>query len=325
MMAELFYARFTKVDKDTGEFEAVLAEEALDKHNEIMDFDLSKPYFEKWSGEFQKVTEGESHGNLRAMHQREVAGKFTGVTFNDEAKQVIVKGVVIHPIHKVLLDTGCYTGLSIGGSKVKPDSSALSKWAKTPHKDKYYIAKPSEGSLVDSPAMYGARIIRKVGDVEEEFELVGGANEIEDKIFKYVQIVLEEKAKSVEKTEILEEEMTKEDIIAIVKEVVSEVQKETPVTKVEDKTGEILSNLQKETTTKFDSITTVLEDLKKSVDGIKSQIPAPSTVSVTEKKDDNVTKVDDKKEDTKPLTKVASADDALAFLSSQKGHKLAVV
>lgn len=128
----------------------VLAEEAPDRDNEIMDYAASKPYFEKWNSTFAEKTSGKSVGNLRAMHKPIAAGKFVNMAYDDDAKKVVVEALVVNDDEWKNVEEGVYTGFSIGarvvGKKVK--DAATGAWR--------YTADPYEGSLVDNPAMYGA-------------------------------------------------------------------------------------------------------------------------------------------------------------------------
>lgn len=161
------FVPLTKFDPFTGAFEAVLAEERLDKSNEIMDYGLSKPEFQAWSDMFKAATahlgpEGQSAGNLRAMHQPISAGKFTAIDFDDTTMQVVVKGNIVDPVEKEKAAKGVYTGLSLGGRYKK-------RWDDPVHKGATrYIASPAEGSLVDNPCMYGAtfKMLKQDGSFE---------------------------------------------------------------------------------------------------------------------------------------------------------------
>lgn len=144
-----------KFNAFTGEFEAVLAEERVDKSLEIMDYTGAKPEFEAWSKMFKDATahlgeEGQSAGNLRAMHQPISAGKFTRITCDDALKNVTVAGIIVDPVERDKAAKGVYTGLSLGGKYLK-------RWADPVHKGvTRYVPQPAEGSLVDNPCMYGA-------------------------------------------------------------------------------------------------------------------------------------------------------------------------
>src|SRR5256885_10391312 len=89
------FAALTKVDEVRKEVTGVLAEEAPDKSGEIFDYESSKPFFKAWNAEFEKATEGRSLGNVREMHQPVAVGKFTGVEYDDPAKQVVVTAKIL--------------------------------------------------------------------------------------------------------------------------------------------------------------------------------------------------------------------------------------
>lgn len=150
----------TKVDAVQRLVYGSLATEAVDKTGEIFDYETSKPHVEKWSGDIAKATDGKSVGNLRAMHGKTAAGKFTELTCNDVAKRVDVCAKVVDNDEWEKVAEGVYTGFSIGGSYVK-------KWKDGEHTR--YTANPSEGSLVDNPA-----------NPESQFAMIkeGGAQEM---------------------------------------------------------------------------------------------------------------------------------------------------
>ncbi len=136
------FVPITKVDAVKGIVYGVLAGEVEDRSKEIFDYAGSKPYFEKWSSDISKATDGKSVGNLRAMHGTIAAGKFTDMVFNDSAKQIEVTAKVVDKAELEKVLEGVYTGFSIGGKYVsrKKDGDL--------HR---YVADPYEGSLVDLP------------------------------------------------------------------------------------------------------------------------------------------------------------------------------
>lgn len=147
------FAQIRKVDEQKRLVFGRLAEEAVDKADEIMDYASSKPFFQKWSEEVAKATDGASVGNLRAMHGKVAAGKFVQMDFNDAEKAIDVCAKVVDDNEWKKVLEGVYTGFSIGGSYVGDK-----KVEKMDGRDvKRYTAKPSEGSLVDRPCMGGAR------------------------------------------------------------------------------------------------------------------------------------------------------------------------
>jgi len=147
------FAPITKVDADKREVWGTLAEEALDKSNEIFDYEKSKPYFQKWNQQFHKLTaslEEPSVGNVREMHGKSAAGKFTVMNYDDASKLISVCAKVVDDNAWKKVESGVYTGFSIGGDYVETWADPVVKGAKR------YIADPKEGSLVDNPCMYGA-------------------------------------------------------------------------------------------------------------------------------------------------------------------------
>ena len=52
-----------KIDEEQKLVYGRATQEVLDKANEIMDYESSKPMFEKWSNDFATRTNGKSYGN----------------------------------------------------------------------------------------------------------------------------------------------------------------------------------------------------------------------------------------------------------------------
>lgn len=156
------FVPITKIDAVKGIVYGVLAAEEADRSDEIFDYAGSRPYFEKWSGDISKATNGASVGNLRAMHGTVAAGKFTDMVFNDESKRIDVAAKVVdkNELEKCL--EGVYTGFSIGGKYIKRWDDPADK------KLKRYIAEPYEGSLVDLPCIPSAtfEVIKEGGATE---------------------------------------------------------------------------------------------------------------------------------------------------------------
>jgi hypothetical protein len=167
---ELF-AQLTKVDVEKRLVYGRAAQEVADKSGEIMDYASSKPNFEKWSADVSAASDGQSLGNLRAMHGKVAAGKLTQIEFNDAANAIDVccKVVDNNEWDKVL--EGVYTGFSIGGAYAKrwDDPVEKSEGGKALIR---YTADPSELSLVDRPCIPTSKFFRilKADGVVEEVE-----------------------------------------------------------------------------------------------------------------------------------------------------------
>lgn len=148
-----------KVDSAKREVYGIMAEEAVDKANEIFDYESSKPYVKAWAEEFQRVTNGASFGNVRSQHSTVAAGKLIGIGFDDENKKIPVAAKIVDDNEWKKVQEGVYTGFSIGGKYVK-------KW--TDGNVTRYTANPSEVSIVDNPCMHGAQftMVKEDGSME---------------------------------------------------------------------------------------------------------------------------------------------------------------
>ena len=172
------FAQIRKVDEDKRLVYGRIAEEAVDKSDEIMDYATSKPHFVKWSEDIARDTDGKSLGNVRAMHGKVAAGKLTAIDFGDAAKTVDVCAKVVDDGEWKKVLEGVYTGFSIGGSYVgdkkveKVDGRDVTR----------YTARPTEVSLVDRPCMHGARFfeVQKADGTLAKVEFQAQAAEAED-------------------------------------------------------------------------------------------------------------------------------------------------
>lgn len=153
-----------KIDEEQKLVYARATQEVLDKANEIMDYESSKPYFEKWSNDFATRTNGKSYGNIRVQHDsKRVGGKIAEpLVFNDVDKAIDVCIKVSDDKLFEEIKEGYYTGVSVGGSYGKQwkDESGIT----------HYTAIPSECSIVDNPAVPTATImyVKADGTTEEK-------------------------------------------------------------------------------------------------------------------------------------------------------------
>lgn len=138
------FFRLTKFDSIEGIFEAIATAEVEDKTGETCHYETTKPYYEKWSSEIEKASNGKSLGNIRAMHGNIAAGKVTALTFDDVQKVIRITGKIVDKAEKEKMAEGVYTGVSQGGDYVN-------KWKE--NGINYYTADPCEISLVDNPCL----------------------------------------------------------------------------------------------------------------------------------------------------------------------------
>ncbi|PFH29137.1 DUF6582 domain-containing protein [Burkholderia sp. JKS000303] len=163
-MSLKLFARLTKVDEEKRLVYGRATEEVVDRAGEIMDYATSKPYFEKWSGDVAKATDGKSVGNLRAMHANIAAGKLTGIDFIDDEKAIDICAKVVDDAEWNKVLEGVYTGFSIGGDYVK-------RWADPDLSARRFTANPCEISLVDLPCVPSASfydIVKADGSVMQK-------------------------------------------------------------------------------------------------------------------------------------------------------------
>lgn len=158
------FVPLVKVDEEQRLVHGVITAQELDQSGEMMDYDTSKPHFEKWSNQIEQSSGGLSKGNLRVMHSLNVAGKLTDIAYDDEAKQIEVCAKVVDDKEWEKVLEGCYTGFSVGGKYAK-------KWNEVVDGQsvKKFTAVPNEVSLVDNPCVKSATFqLVKADGAEEE-------------------------------------------------------------------------------------------------------------------------------------------------------------
>lgn len=156
------FAPILKIDAVQRLVWGVITEEVVDKANEILDYETSKPLFEKWSAGIAKASGGKSMGNVRAMHQPIAAGKLVSIDFDDTAKRIECCAKIVDDAEWAKVEAGVYTGFSMGGSYVRrwddPNLPTV----------KRFTADPVEVSIVDNPCVPTANFTMvKAGGVEE--------------------------------------------------------------------------------------------------------------------------------------------------------------
>lgn len=155
------FARLSKVNEADRTVEGIIASEDVDLSGEIFDYAKSKPHFQSWSEGIAKATGGKNIGNVRAMHGNVSAGITKQMTFDDDAKQIIVKAEITDDNEWKKVSKGNYTGFSIGGKYG-------AKWKDPEVKKTRYEAIPSEYSLVDLPCNPSAQFTVVKSDGTEE-------------------------------------------------------------------------------------------------------------------------------------------------------------
>jgi hypothetical protein len=171
--------RVREGDDDSVYVEGCLAAEEVDDTGEVMDWSSSVPHFKAWNkSQAEKTANAEggvSVGNLRAMHQRIVAGKFVAMEYDEVNRKVLVTAKVTAPEEQRNVREGIYTAFSIGAKYMK-------KWYDSTLKAVRWTAKPFEGSLVDIGAMPSANgfTYRTIDGTEETRAFDGGRHALRE-------------------------------------------------------------------------------------------------------------------------------------------------
>lgn len=146
------FVPLTKVDEEQRLVYGRITQEMLDKSGEVMDYETSKPYFEKWSADIEAASGGLSKGNVRVMHGLTAAGKLTELEFDDTDKAIDVCAKIVDDQEWAKIQEGVYTGFSVGGKYAKRWTAVNDNGEKV----KKFTADPNEVSIVDNPCVPNA-------------------------------------------------------------------------------------------------------------------------------------------------------------------------
>lgn len=165
----LKYFQLTKVDERTHTIDGLVTAEIPDKDGEICDYAAAKAAYIKWSGEAKASTEAAgqavSLGNIRMMHQAQIAGKATGLEFRDDAKEIHISTEPATDAVWQLAIGGFIRGFSQGGdyawrhcntcgAGLPPPNMVCSNCKKVVNSR--YAPIVAEVSYVDNPALGAA-------------------------------------------------------------------------------------------------------------------------------------------------------------------------
>ena len=166
-MSNHMFFKIASVSESDRVVKGIMCTEEPDRVKEILDYEGSKPYIQEWSNEIFKSTNGQSFGNVRAMHGKAAIGKLTEpLMFDDDAKQITISAYIQDDNEWAKVEAGMYCGFSVGGNYVE-------KWRDGEFTR--YTAKPVEVSIVDLPQMPSAKFaFAKMSGVIEEREFVHG-------------------------------------------------------------------------------------------------------------------------------------------------------
>lgn len=137
-----------KIDETTHTVYGLVTAEVPDKAGEICDYEAAKKAYSEWSNAFLEKTtaagQEPSLGNIRLMHNVELAGKATKLEFKDDAKQIFLATQPVNEEIWQLVKGGFVTGFSHGGNYT---------FKKADGKYTRYGLKLVEVSYVDNPCL----------------------------------------------------------------------------------------------------------------------------------------------------------------------------
>lgn len=147
-MIKRIYVPITKVDAETGIVEGIATREEIDKAGEIVSFEGAKKAFAEWSDYFMRVSDGESHGNIRSMHDRIAAGKAIGWAPIEDQQAIFLRTKIVDDNELKKCQERVYNGFSIGFNPIGPPSFKMVDGKRHRFYDEFRVV---ETSLVDSP------------------------------------------------------------------------------------------------------------------------------------------------------------------------------
>jgi hypothetical protein len=152
----------TKVDEKLHQVWGRAYQEVRDHTDEKLDWPSSLPEFKKWSDESYRLSNGQSKGNIRAMHQPIAAGKLIDFQMNQAEKAMDIGTEIVDENEWQKCMKGVYTGFSIGGRYKNrwPDPQERGVMRYTPEFN--------EISIVDRPAIQTAQFKVIKADGSEE-------------------------------------------------------------------------------------------------------------------------------------------------------------
>jgi hypothetical protein len=142
------FVPLVKIDESTHTVWGLVTAEVPDKTGEICDYEATKKSYQSWSREaLEKTTaagQDPSLGNIRLMHQLEIAGKATKIEYRDDMKQIWLATTPANDQVWKMIKGGFITGYSQGGDYL---------WKKQQGRHTRYAATINEVSYVDNPCL----------------------------------------------------------------------------------------------------------------------------------------------------------------------------
>ena len=138
----------TRVHEEGGSVfvEGYATRDAVDDRGTAFDFDGGTEAFTEWTDKFQRLTDGESMGNIREMHGKVAAGRCVGWRPDEKEKGHYICAEVVDDAAAKKCQKRVYTGFSIGADPLEPPRMEKRGTRMVPVYHKFRIV---EVSLVD--------------------------------------------------------------------------------------------------------------------------------------------------------------------------------
>jgi len=110
----------TRIDEEKREVWGYATTDQVDTFGTVFPFEASKKAYAEWNDNFERLTDGESKGNLRAMHQKIAAGKVIACEPDEEKRGIYVGAFVADDKEWEKVKARVYTGFSHGVLQTAP-------------------------------------------------------------------------------------------------------------------------------------------------------------------------------------------------------------
>lgn len=114
------FVPITRIDEEKREVWGYATTDQVDTFGTVFPFEASKKAYAEWNDNFERLTDGESKGNLRAMHQKIAAGKVIACEPDEEKRGIYVGAYVADDKEWEKVKARVYTGFSHGVLQTTP-------------------------------------------------------------------------------------------------------------------------------------------------------------------------------------------------------------
>lgn len=160
-----FFVPITRVHEEGGSVfvEGYATRDLIDDRGTAFDYEGGIGAFTEWTEKFERLTGGESMGNIREMHGKVASGKCIGWRPDEEAKGHYISAEIVDEGAQKKVLKRVYTGFSIGADPLEPPRMEKRGGKTVPVYHKFRIV---EVSLVDHGGTPGTEftVVRRAED-----------------------------------------------------------------------------------------------------------------------------------------------------------------